>query len=89
MTGDVFRIQDETAELSQTDMANFLQLILDADRRELKQFLDFGVWGQRHRSSLPGKVNLVDCAWFRKWAKDGTAISTVCARWCRHAETVD
>ena len=61
VTGDVFRIQDETGELSLADMANYGQLVLDADRRELKQFIDYGVWKKRHLSRLPDKVNLVDC----------------------------
>ena len=70
VTGSVYRVDKDTDILTEAALAKYADQVREADRKELKQFLQNSVFLKRHRSRLPHQCNLVDCVWARRW-KDG------------------
>ena len=86
-TNEVFRIDQETGILTDSDYRNYSKLVLEADRRELSQFVEHKVFLPRLRSSIdfsnPANGNLVDCTWIRRWKIFQKEVkSRMCARGC-------
>ena len=67
--------------MTEEDFRNFPDLIREADRKELSQFVHYKVFKKRHLPRLPPGANLVDCTWIRVWKK-GKVKSRLCARGC-------
>ena len=83
VTNEVFRVDDETANLSDEEMRKFASLVHEGDRKELAHFIDHHVFIPIKTSTLPSGTNLVDCVWIRKWkVKNEIVKSRVCARGC-------
>ena len=80
VTGEIFRVDDETANLTDDEMVKYGHLVHAADHKELKSFIDHNVFKTTTRQ--PGD-NVVDCVWIRKWKIKGKMVkSRMCARGC-------
>ena len=80
-TGEIFRVDEDKSNLTDSDLAQYPDQVREADRKELNQFLKFNVFKKKHFSRLPKGSNLVDCTWIRVWKK-GKVKSRLCARGC-------
>ena len=82
-SGEILRVDEETAGLTDDDMRRYAKLVEDADHRELEQFIKHQVFEGVHRSKLRPGANVVDCIWVRKWAVHGVKVkSRMCSRGC-------
>ena len=81
-TLEAFRVDKETDNLSEAQVHEHWDLVEAADRKEIQQFVDCGIW----KSKLASSMNLrpVDAIWVRKFKRmsDGTLMvkSRLCAR---------
>ena len=82
-SGEVFKVDDTTALLTDDDLRRYPKLVDEADRKELKAFVSHKVFVAKYKRDLPRDANCVDCVWVRKWAKLHVQVkSRMCARGC-------
>ena len=81
-SGKLYRVDDDTRNLTDDDMRRYSAQVLAADRKELHQFVKNKVFKKMHKSRSPAGANVVDCIWVRKWTKSGEIKSRLCARGC-------
>ena len=83
-TGECYRVDADTDNLTEAEIAQHWRLVDEADRKELQQFVDEAIFRLRHVRSLDGGMDVMDAVWVRKWKKlaDGTYIvkSRLCIR---------
>ena len=82
MSGEVFRVESDTDNLSLNDLYNFDDDVFAADAAEVKQFVTHEVW---QPVRLENHSNIIDSTWVRKWKyKNGTyqVKSRLCCRGC-------
>eukprot|EP00974_Lingulodinium_polyedra_P032173 3099268-Lingulodinium_polyedra.AAC.1 len=81
--GEIFRVDDSTANLTDDELGKYSDLVYEADFLELKQFITFDVFTPERRCQLPKGSNVVDCVWIRKWKMKPKIIkSRLCSRGC-------
>ena len=81
--GQVFRVDQSTAILTEQEMCEYSYLVHEADRVELEQFIKFKIFTTKLIQDLDNGSNIVDCVWVRKWAIKGQKVkSRMCARGC-------
>ena len=81
VTAEVFRVDEDKGILTTADYYKYPEQIRAADRKELKQFIQHGVFRKLHVNRLKKGANVVDCLWVRVW-KNGEVKSRLCARGC-------
>ena len=82
-TGEIFRVDAETAILTEADFQRYSRLIEEADYKELQQFIHYEVFRVEQRRNLPRGSNIVDGIWVRKWKTYGKVVkSRMCSRGC-------
>jgi len=80
---EVFRVDSDTAVLSEEDLKDFPALVEEADFKELCQFVQYKVFTVHKRSGLRPGSNVVDGIWVRKWKVYGKVLkSRMCSRGC-------
>ena len=82
---EIFRVDDDTALLSESEIYKYFDLVNQADLEEIKQFVKFEIFKPQHVSEIKVMkgLNKVDCVWLRKWAVKGVKVkSRLCARGC-------
>ena len=81
-SGEAFRVDTETDVLTEGQVHQHWDLVEEADRKEIKQVVDCGIWRSKLASAC--NVNPIDAIWVRKWKRvpDGTLRikSRLCAR---------
>ena len=82
--GRFYRVDEVTDNLSHSEMLEHEAEIVEADGKEIAQFLQFGVWelAAREPSHKP-----ISCTWVRKWKrttrdKDGNWLRKIKSRLC-------
>ena len=82
-TLEIFKMDADTALLTDDDMWKYPHLVREADHRELQSFVTHRVFQPVLKKNLPKGTNMVDCVWVRKWAERGVKVkSRMCARGC-------
>ena len=81
--GSIFRVDDSTATLSEEEALKYPDLVEEADRKEVEQFVHYRVFQIEIKKSLGKGANIVDCIWIRKWKVQFKIIkSRICSRGC-------
>ncbi|OLP96718.1 Acyl-CoA-binding domain-containing protein 6 [Symbiodinium microadriaticum] len=85
-SGEIYKVDDETDNLSEADCYPIWDQVERADEDEIKQFVDTKSFEKMHRNSLTSDVIVIDAVWVRKWKRlpDGSrkVKSRLCARGC-------
>ena len=66
LSGECYRVDIDTDNLSASDMQQFESEITASDRKEVKSFVDHEVWDVAPVSEAR---NLISCTWVRKWKR--------------------
>ena len=77
--GECYRVDLETDSLTASDMQDYEELVIAADRSELQNFIDHDVFIPTRRHGQ----RVIDCTWVRKWKqKPGGPVvkSRLCCR---------
>ena len=82
--GRFYRVDEATDNLSAAEMQQHEAEIMEADLKELSQFLQFDVWKLRRREA---GMKPISCTWVRKWkrtvrGKDGNWLRKIKSRIC-------
>ena len=85
-TGQIYKVDDETDNISEDEIYDIWQQVEEADAAEIKQFVETKSFSKSHRSFLDEDTVLIDAVWVRKWKRypDGSrrVKSRLCARGC-------
>jgi hypothetical protein len=88
ITGDIecYKVDQDTDTLTEEEIVNNWKLVEEADRKEIKQFVDEKCFKKIHRYAVDGDTVPFDAIYIRKWKKmpNGTRIvkTRLCARGC-------
>ena len=87
LTGEIYKVDQETNNIEDEDITPAIWKELDeADRNEVKQFVDEKAFKKIHKSQVTNDMVEIDCRWVRKYKRypDKTLRikSRLCARGC-------
>ena len=68
-TGQIFKVDDETDNITEEEAYDVWPQVEEADSAEIKQFVDTGSFNRAHKDFLDEDTVIIDAVWVRKWKK--------------------